>query len=132
VRDDWLGWTTLGLLLLAALAPLMLLLREIIGYSRLARLHRLKTDVGRVPCATATSAASARPARRLADLYAGRRRSRSPCAAFREHARDVHDPGRSAGAGRSRHRRLARCEARCAHHRSAKRSPPSRPCRRWC
>jgi putative membrane protein len=33
-RDDWLGWTTLGLLLIAAFAFLMLLMRELVGFTR--------------------------------------------------------------------------------------------------
>src|SRR5690349_23089199 len=44
-RNDWLGWSTLTLLLLAAFAALMLVLRELIGFARLARLNRLRSEV---------------------------------------------------------------------------------------
>ncbi len=92
VREDWLGWTTLGLLLLAALAAVMLLLREIIGYSRLARLHRLKADVA-AALRDRNQRRERKAARRLADLYAGRPPLALAVRRFREHARDVHDPG---------------------------------------
>src|SRR5262245_14264821 len=42
VREDWLGWTTLVLLLIAAFAALMLALRELVGFSRLNRLNRIR------------------------------------------------------------------------------------------
>ena len=45
VRDDWVGTFTLSLLLVAAFAALMIVLREVIGFSRLARLNRLKADI---------------------------------------------------------------------------------------
>jgi len=92
VREDWLGWTTLGLLLLAALAAVMLLLREVIGYSRLARLHRLKTDVA-AALRDRNQRRERKAARRLADLYADRPPLALAVRRFREHARDVHDPG---------------------------------------
>jgi len=47
VRDDWVGWTALALLSVAALAALMLLLRELVGFSRLARLNRVRGDITR-------------------------------------------------------------------------------------
>ena len=92
VRDDWLGWTTLALLPSPRSPPLMLLLRELVGFSRLARLDRLKADVA-AALASATSSASAR--RRCASptsMPAGRELAWS-VRRFREHARDVHDPG---------------------------------------
>ena len=47
VREDWVGWTTLVLLLVAAVAALMILLRELVGFSRLNRLNRIRTDVAK-------------------------------------------------------------------------------------
>jgi putative membrane protein len=44
-RDDWLGWIALCLLGLIALSALVLMLREIIGLFRLARLGHLKREV---------------------------------------------------------------------------------------
>ena len=44
-RDDWLGWIALCLLGLIALSAVVLVLREIIGLFRLARLGHLKREV---------------------------------------------------------------------------------------
>jgi putative membrane protein len=92
LRDDWLGWTTLALLAFAAFAAVMLVLREIIGFSRLARLHRLKTDAA-AALRDRNQRRERKAARRLADLYAGRPSLALAVRRFREHARDVHDAG---------------------------------------
>ena len=68
------------------------LLRELIGFSRLARLNRIRADV-------ATAVAERDPKRerkaalRLAGLYARRPEQSWSVRRFREHARDVHDAG---------------------------------------
>ena len=108
VRDDWLGWTTLALMLIAALAAFMLLLREVAGFFRLARLGRLRADVA-AAIRERDQRRERKAALRLAALYAGRPDAAWSVRRFREHARDVHDPGRAAGAGRPRSRRPARC-----------------------
>ena len=92
VREDWVGWTALGLLLVAALAALMLALRELIGFSRLARLNRVRADVARA-IADRNPKRERRAALRLAALYARRPEQAWSVRRFREHARDVHDPG---------------------------------------
>jgi putative membrane protein len=92
LRDDWLGWTTLALLAVAAFAAVMLVLREIIGFSRLAHLHRLKTDAA-AALRDRNQRRERKAARRLADLYAGRPSLALAVRRFREHARDVHDAG---------------------------------------
>ncbi len=92
VRDDWLGWTTLALMLVAALAALMLLLRELAGFFRLARLGRLKADVASA-IRDRDQKRERKAALRLAGLYAGRPDVAWSVRRFREHARDVHDPG---------------------------------------
>jgi putative membrane protein len=92
VRDDWVGWTALTLLSLAAFAALMLLLRELVGFSRLARLNRVRTDITRA-LADRDAKRERRAARRLAALYARRPEQAWSVRRFREHARDVHDPG---------------------------------------
>ena len=119
-----------ALLLLAALAALMLLLREL---DRLLAPRPPASPEGRRRRrhrATATSAASARPRCRLADLYAGRPTLAWSVRRFREHARDVHDPGELlALADRDI---VAPLDARGARASSPARpsaSPPSRPCR---
>ena len=47
VREDWIGRSTLGLLLMAGLAAVMVGLHEIVGLVRLARLNRLRAEVDR-------------------------------------------------------------------------------------
>jgi len=92
VREDWVGWTALALLSIAALAALMLLLRELVGFSRLARLNRVRTDIARA-LADRDLKRERKAARRLAALYARRPEQAWSVRRFREHARDVHDPG---------------------------------------
>ncbi len=92
VREDWIGWATLALLGLAALAALMLTLRELAGFFRLARLGRLKADVA-ASIRDRDRKRERKAALRLAALYAGRPDAAWSVRRFREHARDVHDPG---------------------------------------
>jgi putative membrane protein len=92
VREDWVGWTALALLLVAALAALMLLLRELIGFSRLARLNRMRAEVARA-LADRDPKRERKAALRLAALYARRPEQAWSVRRFREHARDVHDAG---------------------------------------
>ena len=91
-RDDWVGTATLALLLIAAFAALMIALRELIGFSRLARLTRLRSDVA-AALGERDRKRERRAALRLAALYAGRRELAWGIKRFRDHARDVHDPG---------------------------------------
>lgn len=44
-RQDWVGWLALGLLTIVGISALVLILRELIGLMRLARLGRLQRDV---------------------------------------------------------------------------------------
>jgi putative membrane protein len=92
VRDDWLGWATLVLLLIAACAALMIVLREIVGFVRVSHLSHLKAEI-----ASAITEGNRKrersAAERLARLYAGRRALSWGVRRFREHAGDVHDPG---------------------------------------
>jgi len=91
-RDDWIGSATLALLLVAAFAALMLVLRELVGFARVARLGRLKTEIA-AAIAGGDRKAERRATQRVAALYAGRRAPAWGVRRFREHARDVHDPG---------------------------------------
>ncbi len=120
VRQDWVGTTTLVLLLVAAFAALMLLLRELIGFSRLSRLGRLKTDITKA-IADRDVKRERKAALRLAGLYARRPEQAWSVRRFREHARDVHDPGELLGlADRDMMAPIDR-EARLLITRSAKR-----------
>jgi putative membrane protein len=91
-RDDWVGTATLALLLIAAFAALMIALRELIGFSRLARLARLRSDVA-AALSERDRKRERRAALRLAALYTGRRELAWGIKRFREHARDVQDAG---------------------------------------
>jgi putative membrane protein len=91
-REDWIGSTTLALLLVAALAGLMLLLREIVGLAQLARLNRIRADIVKA-VADRDAKRERRAALRLAGLYARRPDQAWNVRRFREHARDVHDAG---------------------------------------
>jgi putative membrane protein len=92
VRDDWIGWATLALLLIAAFAALMVVLRELIGFARVSRLGHLKSEI---TCAIAEGERDEerRATERVARLYGGRRPLAWAVRRFRDHARDVHDPG---------------------------------------
>jgi putative membrane protein len=92
VREDWVGWTALVLLLVAAFAALMLLLRELVGLSRLNRLNRIRADVVKA-IADRDPKRERKAALRLAGLYARRAEQSWSVRTFREHARDVHDAG---------------------------------------
>ena len=92
VREDWIGWTTLILLLVAAFAALMILLRELVGFSRLNRLNRIRADVIKA-IAERDPKRERKAALRLAGLYARRPEQAWSVRAFRDHARDVHDAG---------------------------------------
>jgi putative membrane protein len=91
-RDDWIGWATLALLLIAAFAALMIVLREIAGFARVSRLGHLKSEVAGA-IAEGDRRKERRATERVARLYAGRRPLAWAVRRFRDHARDVHDPG---------------------------------------
>jgi putative membrane protein len=92
VREDWVGWTTLGLLLVAAFAALMLAGREVVGLLRFFRLNRLRGEAERA-LATGDRGRERRVALALSRLYEDRPELRWSLARFREHAHDVHDAG---------------------------------------
>lgn len=91
-RDDWVGTLTSAFLLVAAFAGVMLVLRELVGFSRLSRLGRLKRDIA-AALAERDRRQEKRTALRLIELYAGRPQLAWGLRRIREHARDVHDPG---------------------------------------
>jgi putative membrane protein len=91
-REDWVGWAVFGLLLVAALATAMIMLREIVGFARLARLNRLRGDIEKA-MAEKDAARERQAALRLAALFGGRPELRWSVRRFHDHGRDVHDPG---------------------------------------
>jgi len=92
VREDWVGWSAVALLAIAVFAALMLALGEAVGFLRLARLNRLRVDADRA-VATGDRARERAVALRLARLYASRSEFAWAASRFRDHGRDVHDPG---------------------------------------
>ena len=92
LREDWIGWTALALLLIAALAAVMLAGREVVGLLRFHRLNRLRAEAARA-LASGDGARERRAALALARHYGARAELRWSVARFREHARDVHDAG---------------------------------------
>jgi putative membrane protein len=91
-RQDWIGWGTLVLLLIAAFAAVMIVLRELIGFARVARLNRLKAEIAGA-IAEGDRKRERIAARHILGLYTGRRALAWNVRRLREHAHDVHDPG---------------------------------------
>ncbi len=91
-RDDWAGMLMRGLVGVVGIALLAIVLREIIGFSRLGRLNRLRTELERVHRAPDPKAEQS-AVRRLSSLYAGRRELGWARDRLHQHGRDVHDPG---------------------------------------
>ena len=132
VREDWVGWTTLALLLVAALAALMLALRELIGFSRLARLNRIRADVAarhRRPQSQARAQGGAAARRPLcAASRAGLERAPLPRARPRRaRCRRAPGAGRPRDGGPARPRRRA-----CSSPARPSASPPSPRSPPWC
>lgn len=91
-REDWIGWTATGLLALAGIALSAILIREIIGLSRLARLNALRLDSERA-LADRDPRKERAALSALQAVYAGRPDCRWALARLDEHKRDVQDPG---------------------------------------
>jgi putative membrane protein len=70
----------------------MIAVRELIGFSRLARLNRLKADIA-AALAERDRKGEKVASMRLAALYARRPELSWHVRRFRDHAKDVHDPG---------------------------------------
>jgi putative membrane protein len=91
-REDWIGWAIRGLMAIAVFALVMLALREIVGFSRIGHLNRLRDDI-----AAARNAGDAKAERKavisLRALYNGRDDLVWRLKAFDAHMRDVHDAG---------------------------------------
>ena len=91
-RQDWVGWLAFGLGMLALVASVVLVLREIVGLMRLGRLHALNEAV-----ATALARKDVRAERNavaaLQRLLAHRADCRWGLARLAEHAGDGRDPG---------------------------------------
>jgi putative membrane protein len=91
-RDDWIGWLAFGLLYLAAISAFVLICREIMGLSRLARLGRVRRDID-AALASKDRKAERDSLGRLKALYLTRPDQRWGLARLAEHERDIHDTG---------------------------------------
>ena len=91
-RDDWIGQVIRALIVVAGIAGLVVLIRELIGLMRLARLGRLRRDVDQ-----AIAAKDQRGERKVADrilaLYSGRAELAWSLDRVKSHRADVHDAG---------------------------------------
>ncbi len=90
-RDDWLGLAVRGLVGVAAMAGLVLLVREVLGWRRLNRLGRLRRQVDAALLAKDVRAES-KAADRILGLYAGRPDLRWGIDRVKSHRGDVLDP----------------------------------------
>ena len=89
-RQDWIGWTTIGLLGLAVLALLMIILREAAGLARLGRLGRLRHEAY-AAALEGDKALALDVVRRLKRLYHGRKDLGWGLARLAEHEADILD-----------------------------------------
>jgi putative membrane protein len=92
VRDDWIGTLTIAFLFIAAVSAAVILLREIGGFFRFAKLSRLKADVT-AAISQRDSKRERKAAKRLVALYAARPELAWNLQRFRDHGRDIHDAG---------------------------------------
>jgi len=91
-RDDWLGVVAKGLALCIGLAVAALILREVIGFFRLARLSRIRRD-GEEAVASQDVAIEKRSVDGLKRLFAGRSNAKWAIDRFREQERHQKAPG---------------------------------------
>ena len=90
-RQDWVGWIAFALLCLVGFSALVLVLREIFGMFRLARLGALRKEV--TQALNENDAASERRAiRQLTNVLGGRPDLQWPLARFAEHERSCSIP----------------------------------------
>jgi putative membrane protein len=91
-RDDWVGWTATSLAIVAVVAGLVIVLREIVGLIRLGRLSRLKRDA-ETALSTKDIALERKTVAALTETFRGRRDLAWSLARLRDHAGDVRDAG---------------------------------------
>ena len=91
-RQDWVGWIAFALLCVVGFSAVVLILREIYGMFRLARLGALRKEV--TQALNQNDVASERRAvRQLKNVLGGRADLQWPLARFAEHERSVLNPG---------------------------------------
>jgi putative membrane protein len=90
-RRDWVGWVAFGLISIVALALVGILLRELIGFRRLARLAKLRALV-KATIAKPDPAGERQAVNALLAHYRGRADLAWGLARVRDHAGDVLEP----------------------------------------
>ncbi len=91
-RDDWIGSLAAGLAALAALALIAMLLKELMGFRRLARLSAMRKTV-KAALASGDSAGERKAVAALARHYRGRADMTWGLARLNDHRGDVLGPG---------------------------------------
>lgn len=91
-RQDWVGWLAFGLMMIIALALFGIVVRELLGFRRLARLARLRTLV-RSTLAKPDAAAERKAVSALLAHYRGRPDLAWGLARVKDHSGDVLEPG---------------------------------------
>lgn len=91
-RDDWIGWLAQGLAILIAGLIVLFLVREVIGFLRLARLGRLRREAEEA-LAGGDARAEQRVVRRIKSLVSGRPHYRWALSRFRDQERHKTAPG---------------------------------------
>ena len=91
-RDDWIGWTANALALVLAGILIIVVVREIVGFFRLARLGRLRRDAAEA-IASGDRRQEQRVVMQLKGLMSGRPEYRWALASFREQERHQTTPG---------------------------------------
>lgn len=91
-RNDWVGWTATSLALIAALAALIILGREIVGLLKLGHLARIRRDVA-AALRTKDRTLERKTVQALRTVLRRRPDLAWALARVRDHERDVHDAG---------------------------------------
>lgn len=91
-RNDWVGWLAFGLLAIAALSAAVMMVREVFGLFRLARLAQLRKDVD-LAVLNKDATAERKAVVGLQNLFSARADCRWGLAKLKEHAGDVRDAG---------------------------------------
>ena len=95
-REDWVGWTAQALLAIALTAAGVLVLKEIFGILRMARLSRIRKDA-ETALATRNRKQEERAIRALKALAKGRKAGKWGLAGFRDEERHMKEPGKLIG-----------------------------------
>lgn len=91
-RQDWVGWLAFGLMSIIAIAIVGIVLRELIGFRRLAKLAKLRALV-KATLAKSDLAGERQAVGALASHYRGRADLAWGLARVRDHMGDILEPG---------------------------------------